>query len=72
MSQDPGAPGEQPRSGDNGALPPGKDQAWISALVDNLVPKFQGQGSASANDAGTQDNQRGKIPSSRAVTGRCF
>ncbi|OAV88223.1 hypothetical protein PTTG_29107 [Puccinia triticina 1-1 BBBD Race 1] len=50
----------QPGNGGNGASPPGKDAAWIAALLDELVPKFQGQGNSSANDSEMGNGTRGK------------
>ncbi|WAQ87235.1 hypothetical protein PtA15_8A137 [Puccinia triticina] len=61
MSPTDGASREQPGNGGNGALPPGRDQGWISSLVDRLVPKFQAQGHAPGIDSAMQTNTQGKL-----------
>ncbi|WAQ86508.1 hypothetical protein PtA15_7A234 [Puccinia triticina] len=61
------APPEQQPNGTNNAPPPGRDEAWITDLVDQLLPKFQGQ--ATGSDVRMQTDTQGKPDSRRRRSG---
>ncbi|WAQ90211.1 hypothetical protein PtA15_12A197 [Puccinia triticina] len=60
MSDTAPPPSTQPGNGNAGAPPPSHDEAWISDLVDSLVPKFQAAGSTSAGDSAMRTDDEGK------------
>ncbi|OAV94618.1 hypothetical protein PTTG_10105 [Puccinia triticina 1-1 BBBD Race 1] len=59
MSDTAPPPSTQPGNGNAGAPPPSHDEAWISDLVDSLVPKFQAAGSTSAGDSAMRTDDEG-------------
>ncbi|WAQ90221.1 hypothetical protein PtA15_12A208 [Puccinia triticina] len=51
---------EQQGDNANGDSLPAHDEAWISALVDRLVPQFQAQRTATADESAMQTDRQGR------------
>ncbi|WAQ86229.1 hypothetical protein PtA15_6A861 [Puccinia triticina] len=59
---------EQQGDNANGDSLPAHDEAWISALVDRLVPQFQAQRTATADESAMQTDRQGRVVLTAALS----